>query len=200
MAQVRLHLMEASNCNLPRVCLRCGQPALNLQTLQISWFPPWVNWLMLLGVIPYLIVSPLLTKHAVLNAPFCPRHANHWYVRTQAISIAILVMVFALGVSLGWYPRTFLWVLVILFPLVVIVVTFVHRTSVRPTEVTTTHLVIDGVCDAFVDALVRRDQAIDQAIAESDGVSKVPLKTKNVSDAIQAPARPLPPPNAIEEG
>jgi hypothetical protein len=195
MAQVRLHLNEASKDGLPRVCLRCGQRALKLQTLPISWFPPWVNWLMLLGVIPYLIVSPLLTKKAVLHAPFCPQHQNHWYVRQNVISVSVLVLFAALFGTLGWYRPLFPVALFILFPAIIVIVTLVHRSSVRPTEVTNTHLVIDGVCDEFVDALIRRDQAI----TEDDDLPKVPLKSTIASEAIQAPARPLPPPNAIEE-
>jgi hypothetical protein len=195
MAQVRLHLNEASRDGLPRVCLRCGQPALALQTLHISWFPPWVNWLMLLAFIPYLIVSPLLTKHAVLHAPFCPRHENHWRRRSELISISILAVVFAMGLSMGWYRPMFPVVLFVLFPIAIAFVTWVHRSSVRPTEVTNTHLVIDGVCDEFVEALVRRDQAI----AVDDDLHDAPLKPTIVSDAIQAPVRPLPPSNAIQE-
>jgi hypothetical protein len=195
MAQVRLHLYEASGDGLPHVCLRCGKPALKLQTLHISWFPPWVNWLMLLGFIPYLIVSPILTKKAVLHAPFCPRHQNHWYARQAVISVSVLVLFAALFGSLGWHPPAFPVALFVLFPAIIVVVTLVHRSSVRPTEVTNTHLVIDGVCDEFVDALVRRDQAI----AENEDLPKMPLKAKIVSDAIQAPIRPAPPSNAIEE-
>jgi len=194
MPQVRLHLYEASGYELPRVCLRCGRPAREFQTLEIAWFPMWVNWLMLLGIVPYLIVAPILTKKATLNAPFCERHQYHWHVRTLAIAASLAVFLAAMYASLKWYPPLLLAVLFVLFPLIVVFVAIVHRSSVRPTEVTATHLVIDGVCNVFVDALVQRDQAVDR----EDGLDEV-LSERKSSEAIKSSERRLPPSDAIEE-
>lgn len=191
MARIRLHRNEAAG-RLPPLCMRCGRPAFQFESLQISWFPPWVNALMLLGVIPYLVVAPLLTRRATLLAPFCPRHRHHWHARQIAIGLAALAFALGVGGSLAWHPPAFLWVLVVLFPLLVATVIVVHRTSVRAVEVTEAFVVIDGVCDEFLDAMSQ-----SESFSLRPGGDSPPPKAVG-SDAIQRSAPVLPPPDSIE--
>lgn len=191
MARIRLHRNEAAG-RLPPLCLRCGRPAFQVESLQISWFPLWVNALMLPGMVPYLIVAPLLTRRATLHAPFCPRHRNHWRVRQNATGLAALAFALGVGGSLAWHPPAFLWVLVALFPLLVATVIVVHSTSVRAVEVTEAFVVIDGVCDEFLDAMSQTE-----SFSLRPGGGSPPPKSVG-SDAIQRPAPAVPPPDAIE--
>ena len=54
MAEIRLGLDEADG-DLPEVCMCCGEPATLIRTKRMRWFPPWVNLLILLGLLPYAI-------------------------------------------------------------------------------------------------------------------------------------------------
>lgn len=45
----------------------------------------WVYFLIPFGWIPYAIVASLLTEYVPCYTHFCPRHTNHWRIRTLAI-------------------------------------------------------------------------------------------------------------------
>src|ERR1700693_44489 len=90
MAEIRLHLDEADG-GLPTVCMRCGEPATVGKSRRMSWCPPWVGVLILVGLVPYVIVALILTKRTLVQAPFCDQHKGHWLKR----------MLIGLGTFLG---------------------------------------------------------------------------------------------------
>src|SRR6266852_5675304 len=80
MALVRLHRDDADGY-IPDVCMACGEPASATKTNQMSWCPPWVGVLILIGLLPYVIVSLILTQRATIQAPLCDQHQGHWFNR-----------------------------------------------------------------------------------------------------------------------
>jgi hypothetical protein len=79
MPTVWLDRDEAETGDLPSVCIRCGEDATTTSRQHFSWYPGWVNVLILAGLLPWLIVALILTKKMKLNAPVCDRHAGHWF-------------------------------------------------------------------------------------------------------------------------
>ncbi len=189
MAQVRLHLAEASGGGLPRVCMKCGARAAESdQRLSILWMPPWVYLLILACAIPYLIVSPFYTKSAYLMAPFCHRHRNHWQQRQLIISA--LCLLFAGNFVMPCYFRNWFAMasFIVLLPTILTAIAWVQLTSVRATNVTNVDLVIDGVCEEFIQAMIARDEAVARAIdADPPLVRPSPMVNGNdrKSDAIR---------------
>src|SRR5205823_824723 len=78
MAQVTLRDPEWPGYQLPPVCMRCGAEATVYKTKRFTWYPPWVNVLILAGLIPYAIVVAIMTKRIAVNVPLCGRHRFHW--------------------------------------------------------------------------------------------------------------------------
>src|SRR5262245_6084596 len=90
MADVRVSLDEADG-GLPDICMRCGETAVVNKTRNMSWFPPWVNILILAGLLPYVIIVALLTKRARVQVPLCENHKGHWLYRNLLIWGAFVV-------------------------------------------------------------------------------------------------------------
>src|SRR5262249_28191839 len=85
MASITLDRDRLRAKDLPACCLRCGEPATLNKDRNFSWCPPWVGVLILAGLLPYLIVSLILTKRARVAVPLCAAHANHWRWREWVI-------------------------------------------------------------------------------------------------------------------
>ena len=62
--------------DLPPVCMACGAPATVRKRKLFSWQPQWVPVLILVGLLPYIIVSLVLTKRQRVETPLCERHAS----------------------------------------------------------------------------------------------------------------------------
>src|SRR5437762_8797314 len=78
MAQVTLRDPEWPGYELPPVCMRCGAEATVCKAKRFTWYPPWVNLLILAGLIPYAVVVAILTKRLTVSVPLCGRHRFHW--------------------------------------------------------------------------------------------------------------------------
>ena len=75
MAELRLNSREA-NGGLPPVCMRCGDRAHAEKMKLFTWYPPWVNVLLIFGVLPAAIAAFCLTKRMTVHAPLCERHVR----------------------------------------------------------------------------------------------------------------------------
>ena len=85
MARVVLTRYEVDGNRLPAVCIRCGRPSDLTLERRFSWHPPWIDTLIVLGLIlftPLVIVGIVLaatqTKRMYVEVPLCTRHRNHW--------------------------------------------------------------------------------------------------------------------------
>src|SRR6202011_5213444 len=78
--------------DLPRVCMKCGADATTSKEKKFSWYPPWILFLLLLGVWPFLIVALILTKWKRVEMQFCDQHKRHYLVRTLMGLVGVLVL------------------------------------------------------------------------------------------------------------
>jgi hypothetical protein len=163
MARLRLNVQEADG-DLPMVCMRCGAAATVTRTRRMSWYPRWVWILILVNLIIVLIVALILTKRAVLQAPFCEQHKGHWSRRLLIGWLSFFAMVlFIVGdiVVMANAPRHVqdsLGAFAALaglgaFLVWLITLIILSSTAIRPAEITDADLVLDGVAPAFIDAL-----------------------------------------------
>lgn len=169
MAHIRLHVKQADG-GLPMVCMRCGEPATVVKTKQMSYYPRGLFLLVLAGVLGIIILVVLalaLRKRARLQAPLCDQHQNHWTIRL-AINWAAAIAIIFLGIAgvvllillddAGPGPGDILFPLLcsgglFLFIGVLILLAILQNTSIRPDDITATHILLNGVSDAFVTAV-----------------------------------------------
>ena len=79
--------------DLPPVCMACGAPATVRRNKQFSWQPQWVPILILGGLLPYLIVSLILTKRQRVETPLCDRHARYWWLFPLLSGVSLVLIV-----------------------------------------------------------------------------------------------------------
>src|ERR1700724_2657414 len=100
MALVRLTIREAEE-DLTPVCMVCGKEATEFFRKPMSWSPSWVWILILFGLVPFLIVALITTKRAVLLAPLCSAHKDHWRKRTTWLVLSFLGLVGLVVAAIG---------------------------------------------------------------------------------------------------
>jgi hypothetical protein len=169
-ASIKLYEDELDRGQLPNVCMKCGAPADTQVRKTFSWCPGWVLVLIFVALLPWLIVTLVLTKRRSVYVPLCNQHKNHWRVRSL-ITLGGLALLGILGVgtifvfmseaerrdtfatNLGGY----FCVGTILFLLAFIIVAAIMQSStIRPSEITDRRITLTGVSQDFKDAL--RDQ------------------------------------------
>ncbi len=174
MAQVRLRWDETRADELPEACMCCGAPAAVHRGRTFSWHPQWVLFLLLAGLLPFLIVAVIMTKRMRVEVPLCDAHKNHWLVRT-AVTWTVFIGLLGLGVvamllmeqngpqgndpvggyvCAGTLVGLFIWL---------IAAAVLQSTSIRPVEITADDITLTRVARGFVEALrEQRDAARDR--------------------------------------
>ncbi len=76
MAKIRVYRYEAGGNDFPRMCMRCGEPADRDVPQTFSWMPGWVNVLILVGLLPWIVAALVLRKTMRVVAPMCRRHGR----------------------------------------------------------------------------------------------------------------------------
>jgi hypothetical protein len=223
MAEIRVELEVAAG-RLPEVCARCGEPATTAKWRAMTWYPPWVNLLALLALLPAAIVAMILTKKASVKMPFCNRHSWHWLNRTLLMwgtfflfgFIGLLGLIFA-GAIMGnaqqnimpFFCTTSVVLLISWLTLVVIV----QATAIRPKEITDTEIQLAGLCQEFVDAVEEEEREISlrkkraRRIAQEDDEDeeddeprpRSTRKSTDVQESAPPPRKKRPPSEEIEE-
>jgi hypothetical protein len=232
MAHIRLHVQQA-NGGLPMVCMRCGETATVVKSKKMTWYPRWIIFLILLslpGIVLMVILAMVLRRSAQLQAPLCERHRGHWTVRVIAIwatsgllalmGFAAVAAFIAIEVSRRFdnQQADTLGMLICLGGAIgfvgwLVILVIVQNTMIRPDEITRTHILLNGVSEAFVNAVeeaeierrVRLRQwqdADDRELTprQRSGDLSQPSKSPSV-EAIEEERRPRPAPpgNAVEE-
>lgn len=210
MAEIRLDIAEADG-NLPDACMCCGQPSTVTKTRNMSWFPPWVNFLILFGLLPYAIVALILTKRARVLVPLCPDHQGHWFNR-NLLMWGTFFLFGALGIGgfvvagmleqPGQRGDSFVGFAcigsLVLFVIWLVIVVVAQSTAIRPKEITDNEIVLQGVSEAFVEAVQdsdrhertrRRGRRDDRADDDEYDDEPAPRKRKADSDGIQEKRR-----------
>jgi hypothetical protein len=229
MAHIRLHVQQADG-RLPMVCMRCGEPATVVKTKMMSYYPRWLILLVLMGLpglILLVILGLVLRKRARLQTPLCDKHQGHWTIRLAmgwAAAVVVIVMAIAGVVAIIMLenagPRNadvfapflcFTWVFAFIGLLILLVI--LHSTSIRPDEITRTHILLNGVSEAFVTAVeeaeIERRVRLRQWEYEDEAERAPRRRTSDVDVSLpQKPAssdafeedrpRPAPPGEAFE--
>jgi hypothetical protein len=158
MANVRLGRYEAEDYELPKVCMRCGAPATTYRYRNFRWCPGWVLAFILLGVVPYFILSEVLMKRMSVRVPCCDEHKKKplWPTLVTLGTLLGLILIAvgailllndpgALGITcLIGVPAFIVW----MFASVVI-----HTPAIRPIEITEKSITLRGVSEGFIAAL-----------------------------------------------
>jgi hypothetical protein len=122
--------------------------------------------LLLAGLLPFLIVALVTTKRAVLEAPLCSAHKNHWSKRTLWLVLSFLGLfgLVFVGILAERKPWQSALLLVCLFGFLVWVVVAIvaSMTAVRPRSITDSEIVLVNVSPRFIDALVDFDTEADE--------------------------------------
>src|SRR5947208_11856422 len=93
MAQVTLRDPEWHGYELPPVCMRCGAEATLYKRKRFSWYPPWLNVLILAGLLPYAIIVAIMTKRMNVHVPLCGRHRFHWGGRVLLMVLPFFALI-----------------------------------------------------------------------------------------------------------
>ena len=173
MSTVKLSRSECSRGLLPSVCIRCGAPADSRKSRTFSWFPPIAYVGLLAGILPFAIISLVLTKRMSVGVPLCHEHRGHWSTRTMITLVSLLALLL-MGVGfivysgnqppgqgdltglfcLGWAFGLLIWL---------ILVAILQAGSIRAIEITERTLKLTGVHDGFIAALEEdRDRDRDE--------------------------------------
>lgn len=173
MASITIWKTELADDMLPNVCMKCGATATTTAKKSFRWYPPWINILILAGVLIWAIVASILTKRATVRAPFCDEHAGHWRVRFMIAFIPLFgaLMILIAGITVSATAnmdkdQESLGGFIALvgggsFVLWLIVAAIVQSTGIRPTEITDDTITLTKVHPGFIDAL-RDDRDADE--------------------------------------
>jgi hypothetical protein len=160
--------------DLPPVCIKCGAPASVRKNKQFSWQPQWVPILILGGLLPYIIVSMILTKRKTVETPLCEDHKSYWWLYPAVMTLLCLGvlglgfvgMIALSGGKNGDLGGAVCGLSVLVFFGVLVVAAIINMTRIRPTEITDRSVHLTGVSQAFADAVEddesRRRSAFDR--------------------------------------
>jgi hypothetical protein len=213
----KLTVNEHQRNTLPKtgLCVRCCEPADVLKHKKFGWCPPWVYLLLLVGVLPCLIVSLVLTKRMRLSVPFCQAHKNHWLWR-QFVVVGGFLAILAVGVvgivfltSLTGQNADSLTGFVCFGVLVLLVswlitAAIVQTTAIRPVQITDRAITLTNISEKFALAYnrSRKESPEDFDDEDEDRPRRPPPRRKAAGDGIQLGRDDVIdlPPDAIQEG
>jgi hypothetical protein len=178
MAKVVLSRIELEDKPLPKLCMRCGEPATLIKHKRFFWGAGWVLLLLFIGAVCVgplfwvaLILIPILLRQMKVPVPLCERHRNHWLplqtilyggvgiIAILVFSIVILsVIVFnrvkpghadpLAGVILWLFGITVAFLVITAFPAAIL-----QANVIRPTLINNEVIELSGVAREFADRL-----------------------------------------------
>ncbi len=168
MATVRLGRYEVEDYDLPRVCMRCGAPAVGYKERRFRWFPPWLIVTFPLGILPYIILTEVMTRRMAVRVPYCAEHRRpplwpigaYLGILAALITLTVGLMVILQGraaglICLGGFVAFLAWCMA---------AAIIGTPGIRPTEITEKSITLKGVSEGFIAALEadRRGGADDE--------------------------------------
>jgi hypothetical protein len=190
MATVRIHRGEAERDLFPPICALTGVPTEAVKKKTFAWTPGWTKVLILGGLLPYVVVSLILTKRMAVRLPLREGKHGHWLVRQAflvvgvlfAINLFIIGGILAGGADDGTLSGivAMAGILLLLFALITGLV--LMNKSIRPIEITDHEMRLGGIHPNFKEALEamreerRRARAARQA--EAPPQEAQPLKAR----------------------
>lgn len=174
MATLQLTKREAESEALPNVCMLCGEMADRRVANEFCWYPSWVYLLIVVGIIPFFIISSILGQSMTVKAPMCRKHRWHWTMRDAVVYGGLLVVLGTIFGPVVWpsdpfkprgvayYEYSFLAILAVI-PLFLVASLAARRTGIRPLEITDRSICLTGVAPSFVEQLEKQPDEIPNA-------------------------------------
>jgi hypothetical protein len=158
MATVRLGRYELEDYDLPKVCMRCGARAVVYRQRRFRWFPGWLIITFPLGILPYFIITEVLTKRMEVWVPCCEEHKKRplWPTLVNVGSLATLVavaVVLALIFNDAGATAAICGLGMLAFLVWCFAALIISTPAIRPTEITDRSITLKGVCEEFIEAL-----------------------------------------------
>ena len=94
MPTVTLLKRECQKNKLPKVCMKCGEPATVQVRRNFFWFPTGAGFVALAATLipPMTLLGPLILltamKRMVVYAPMCEKHRYHWHRRFAWLKVS----------------------------------------------------------------------------------------------------------------
>jgi hypothetical protein len=145
--------------------MACGEQADTCVSKNFSWYPQWLNLLILFGIVPWLIVTLILTKRKTVDVPFCERHHSYFMMRIlwQALILTgtlaawivpTLLIVFGLkanneGEVAGFVCSGFVLAIIVC----IVGIAIIQGMTIKPVEITDRSITLVKVSPTFADAL-----------------------------------------------
>jgi hypothetical protein len=172
-ANAKFSFYEVDQRLMPERCMRCGEPATTHKSRTFSWCPPWVIVTIIAGLLPYVIVSLVLTKRKRVSVPFCDAHKHHWLYRGLIILFSFIALLGLIALDIAFGDQDFVKFLVVatLFAGLawLILIAVLQSTAIRASEITDRSIKLSGLAESFCEAvLVERDRRRDEEEAYYD--------------------------------
>jgi hypothetical protein len=138
--------------------MRCGARAVTYKERRFRWFPRWLIVTFPLGILPYFIITEVMTKRMAVPVPCCEKHQKRplWPILVSAGALATLVGATAIALLLasnegmaGFICMTG----VLAFVFWCFAALIISTPAIRPTEITERSITLKGVCEEFIEAL-----------------------------------------------
>ncbi len=181
--------------DLPAICIKCGAPATVRKNKQFSWQPPWVPVLIIGGLLPYIIVSMILTKRKSVETPLCDQHKSYWWMYPLMMWMLVLgVIAFGvvamIGLSAAGGNGNDTGELVglacagsgVALLVILIVAAIVNSMRIRPTEITDRHVYLTAVSQEFADAVDAEEDRQRSAFDRGDDRPRGPRRSRQDDD------------------
>lgn len=209
MAKLILSDRECDNDELPRICMKCGEPSQHYKSRNMKWSPPWVMWVGLgaflfigvLGLLVFYAVSASSRKTMRMTTTFCDEHKNYWWhlkLYGSLLPALGLIALIAGGITaavLAAQPRfanqeeftlaAGVSGVVIFFIMLVIGVIF-NKKAIKATEITEYDITLIHIHPEYVYAVKeqraeRRERRRERELAEDEAYAARP-KARPVFD------------------
>jgi hypothetical protein len=111
-------VLASSGVVWPRRCVRCNSADVVEPPLRVAvqWHPTWVWFLILVGILFYLIASLVTRRHGVVNVYLCATHHQHRTWGRIGLGVALAAMMASLVVG---YATDNAWLMLAAFVLLV---------------------------------------------------------------------------------
>lgn len=178
MPKVLLHNEDLEGDQLPKFCMRCGNPATVVRRHRFSWAPEWLTVLILVGLLVSagvllvaLLLAPFIFWHRTVPLQLCEQHRNHgrygrWFLLGGLALFAFLVVLSITLVTVSGESGSFLFNLggglcagsVLVFLFTIIPALYLQQSGIRATHIDDKGIALAGVSHAFVDEYDERER------------------------------------------
>ncbi len=146
--------------------MKCGAPSSVIVPKRFAWTPTTAAgfwWFGLLGLLISGILALIQTRRVLVPVPLCEQHKGHWSMRLL-INLLGLFVVLVFGIVavvavandvefFGLDSSFFVFLAGGVFVAWIILLTVLHYTAIRTTEITEYQVILTGVSHGYVEAL-----------------------------------------------